>query len=476
MNALQRDLKLLVAKAEANASLEGRWRLGFHIMPPVGWLNDPNGLCHINGEYHFFFQYSPFNPEGGLKLWGHYKSRDMLHWQYMGAPLLADTPEDCHGAYSGSAIEYGGRMHIFYTGNVKLMGDYDYINNGRKSDTIHAVYENGRIVSKATALTDKDYPQGLTLHVRDPKVWEENGRLYMALGARRTDDSGEVLIYGAETADGPWKLKGIIKSEKKFGYMWECPDVFEIGGRRALSVSPQGVEADGFKYNNIYQSGYYFINGDIFGDYSLSDFTEWDCGFDFYAPQTFEDENGRRIMVGWMGMPDIEELYSNPTAELGWQHAFTLPREIRLDGEELIQLPVKELETLRGERMELDGEAELDAGFELYIDNRNSGEFRLAIDGDVVLEYRNRTLSLRFEGKSGYGRTERLTELAQCRELRVFVDTSSIEAFADGGRRAFTTRFYPEGARLSVKLDGAEAARAWRLSPYEVCGIGDKAL
>ena len=40
-----------------------------------------------------------------------------------------------------------------------------------------------------------------------------------------------------------------------------------------------------------------------------------DRGFDFYAPQTFEDETGRRILIGWMGIPDAP--YENPTAERG---------------------------------------------------------------------------------------------------------------------------------------------------------------
>ena len=41
-----------------------KWRLGFHLMPPAGWLNDPNGLCQFKGVYHVFFQYAPDNPNG----------------------------------------------------------------------------------------------------------------------------------------------------------------------------------------------------------------------------------------------------------------------------------------------------------------------------------------------------------------------------------------------------------------------------
>lgn len=46
---LERNIKVI----EKNADLtEGRFRLGHHLMPPVGWLNDPNGLCWYKGKYH----------------------------------------------------------------------------------------------------------------------------------------------------------------------------------------------------------------------------------------------------------------------------------------------------------------------------------------------------------------------------------------------------------------------------------------
>ena len=68
MNAMTKDLSSLVKKAESH-SFCGQYRQRFHLMPPVGWLNDPNGLCQFHNVYHAFFQYSPFDPQGGLKLW-----------------------------------------------------------------------------------------------------------------------------------------------------------------------------------------------------------------------------------------------------------------------------------------------------------------------------------------------------------------------------------------------------------------------
>ena len=103
-NALGRDLAKLVAAVDAAASECGHGAYGqrFHIMPPTGWLNDPNGLCQAGGVFHAYFQYAPFDVEGGVKAWGHATSRDLMNWEYVGAPLLPDEPFDCHGVYSGS--------------------------------------------------------------------------------------------------------------------------------------------------------------------------------------------------------------------------------------------------------------------------------------------------------------------------------------------------------------------------------------
>ena len=82
--------------------------------------------------------------------------------------------------------------------------------------------------------------------------------------------------------------------------MWECPDYFETEGRKILSTSVQGLEGGVWDARNVYQSGYFLVEGDILSEYVLSDYELWDYGFDYYAPQSFESEDGRRITsVGW---------------------------------------------------------------------------------------------------------------------------------------------------------------------------------
>ena len=180
MNALQRDLKKLVPLVEslgAERVESDPHRQRFHVQPTVGWLNDPNGLCRIGDTYHVFYQYGPFDATGGVKHWGHVTSRDLMHWERQPVMLYPDEPFDCHGVYSGSAIVEDGTMYLYYTGNVKHPGDYDYIKQGRGHNVCLATSRDGiHLDSKQCLLYNKDYPTGLTCHVRDPKVFACDGR------------------------------------------------------------------------------------------------------------------------------------------------------------------------------------------------------------------------------------------------------------------------------------------------------------
>ena len=198
-NALGRDLAKLVAAVDAAPSECGHGAYGqhFHIMPPAGWLNDPNGLCQADGVFHAYFQYAPFDVNGGVKMWGHATSRDLMTWDYVGTSLLPDEPFDCHGVYSGSALVEDGRIRVLYTGNVKLSdadGTYDYVNTGRRADTIYVESTDGQAFGvKRVVLASEDYPKALTCHVRDPKVWRDaSGRYHMVLGARRRVDGPHI--------------------------------------------------------------------------------------------------------------------------------------------------------------------------------------------------------------------------------------------------------------------------------------------
>lgn len=468
MNALQRDLKKLTAQAErAGAALPSDpWRLDFHLMPPVGWLNDPNGLCYFRGEYHVFYQYSPFSPEGGIKFWGHYKSRDLLRWQQCPVMLYSDQPYDVHGAYSGSALCEEDGMYLYYTGNVKHAGDYDYIRTGRGHNTVLAWSPDGVTLGwKRLLLSEGDFPAGLTCHIRDPKVWKQDGKYYMVQGARTLEDAGVVLVFESEDRLH-WRHINTLRTPEPFGYMWECPDLFQLEGQWFLMVSPQGAQAEGPGFENQYACGYFPLDGDFRSGAVLGDFVPLDYGFDFYAPQTFTDGNNRRLLIGWQGMPDAP--YTNPTAERGWQHCLTVPRELSTRSGRLAQRPARELEALREGAREyrFDGTAtaELSRASELLLEGPELREVHLP---GLSLRWRNGLLTLTIT-EGGFGRTTRTVPVEHLQGLRIYLDTSAAEIFVNGGETVLSTRWYPTDGPRTLTLTGTGTAVVYALRPLEV--------
>ena len=425
------------------------WRQRIHLEPRKGWLNDPNGLCFFDGRYHVYFQFSPDSPKGaGRKCWGHFESSDDAEtWTYKGIVFEPDIPEDRSGVYSGCSVVKDGIIHIFYTGNVKLPGDYDYVTSGREANQIHVTTEDGQIMSpKKIILRNSDYPDYCSCHVRDPKVWIEDGKWKMVLGARTLEDKGCVLFYEADDPDDWHYVKTL--SVEDFGYMWECPDQFDVEGKTFLGISPQGILHEEYRYQNVYSSGYFRMEGD-----KLSDFTEFDYGFDFYAPQTFVDEHGDRILIGWMGIGDIP--YSNPTTKLGWQHCLTVPRRLTLteDGH-IRQCPVIN-QNLYGDLTEVsEGDAtviDLPCDIEATLPD---GCFKICI-GDAVIKYNGNEIVLDLsQGDIGSGRTVRKVLTGKINDIRIIIDRSSIEIFAGGGAYVMSSRFYPSEASVNIVSEG----------------------
>lgn len=432
-------------------------RLRFHLMPETGWLNDPNGLCQFQGEYHIYYQFTPFEPTGELKLWGHYTTRDFIHYEGWEPVLFPDSDLDAHGVYSGSAFVEDGRIHYFYTGNVKYFDreDYDYIMTGRGSNTIHCESEDGfHFSEKELVMSNQDYPADMSCHIRDPKIYKRNGIYYMVLGARDKDSRGEVLVYCSEDLKS-WSYFNRITTKEPFGYMWECPDLFMLDGQLCLICCPQGVKPQGLEFHNVHQCTIMKLDYDFEkNEYALDpEIRMVDRGFDFYAPQTFEDEKGRRILIGWMGIPDAD--YTNPTVEAGWQHALTLPRELHMKNGRLYQTPIAELLELRGEKRSFafeSGRAEAmgcELVYEAEADFQECRQMRMTLRKGVSLNYEEGILTMDL-GDCGSGRTTRQVKLEELKNLRIFSDVSSLELFVNDGAEVFTTRVYDREGELEI--------------------------
>ena len=448
------------------------WRQKYHIQGIVGLINDPNGFSQFKGKYHMFYQWNPLGTNHKNKTWAHSVSSDLLHWERMKTALRPDTWYSKDGVYSGSAIVDDEKLSLFYTGNVK---DAD---GNRESYQCLAVSSDGENFERWEP-SIVNQPDGYTRHIRDPKIWKKNGKFYAVIGIQSEDLEGKAVLYSSENIKD-WKFEGEIAGAnhgkiKDFGFMWECPDYFQLKDKKTeeikdlLVFSPQGLEPEGDLYNNKYQTGYLF--GKL--DYEktefeiLSDFVEIDRGHDFYAPQSMEDDKGRRIIVGWMGIPEEEDF---PTVKNEWIHCLTLPRELKVIDGKLYQLPIKEMESIRGEKIEFSGKVtgevkvgtgvtyELKAKFTDF--NSDFGlKLRTGKNSETVLkfDYNDKKFVLdRTKGEQPDKRLRKvyLGDISEL-ELTVFVDNSSVEVFINSGQEVFSSRIFPEkdADRISVFAD-----------------------
>lgn len=449
------------------------YRLGFHLMPPTGWLNDPNGLCSFKGTQHIYFQYSPFTTTWGMKLWGHYTTKDWIHYKEEEPFLFADCAHDKDGVYSGSAFVKDGKIHYYYTGNVKYTDkEYNYVCDGREQNTMEVISNDGyTLEEKQLILSNLEYPDDMSCHVRDPKIFEKSGAYYMVLGARSKEDVGCVLLYKS-TDLKQWVYHMRIQSKEPFGYMWECPDIIEMDGKFYLVCCPQGVPQEGIEYQNIYQFGYFELALDLDScEYSISSFKEMDKGFDIYAPQTYVDEQGRRILLAWMGIPDAP-YHNEKTIEKGWQHALTMPRELYIKDGVLCQKPLHEFSLLRKEIIKETINNCFDhtvcAMYECNLLFTSCQQVTICLREGIYLAYKEHMLSLEFKDHSD-GRDCRYVAVEELKNIQIFMDTSSIEIFINHGEYVMTTRYYTqEYTPLHIEGDCSMSISLFELNRIDI--------
>lgn len=437
------------------------WRQKYHIQGIVGLINDPNGFSQFKGKYHMFYQWNPLGTDHKNKTWAHSVSDDLLHWKRLKTALRPDTRYSKDGVYSGSAIVDDEKLYLFYTGNVKVS------DGNRESYQCLAVSSDGENFERWEP-SIVNQPDGYTRHIRDPKIWKKDGKFYAVIGIQSEDLEGKAVLYSSENIKD-WKFEGEIAGAnhgkiKDFGFMWECPDYFQLKDEKTgeikdlLVFSPQGLEPEGDLYNNKYQTGYLFGKLDYKNpEFEISsNFVEIDRGNDFYAPQSMEDDKGRRLIVGWMGIPEEEDF---PTVKNKWLHCLTLPRELKVIDGKLYQVPINEMESIRGEKIEFSGKVtgevkvgtgvtyELKAKFTDF--NSDFGlKLRTGKNSETVLkfDYNDKKFVLdRTKGEQPDKRLRKvyLGDISEL-ELTIFVDNSSVEVFINGGQEVFSSRIFPE--------------------------------
>lgn len=463
------------------------YRQSYHLMPPVGFINDPNGFIEFNDEYHLFYQYNPVYPEPKKVCWGHVKSKDLVNFEKLPVALAPIDDYDSHGCYSGSAVDNNGTFTLIYTGNVK-----DKYGNRETYQCLAKTLDGINFIEDKKNPIISNQPKGYTRHFRDPKVWKHKDLWYAVLGAQTEEKHGTAVIYSSKDLYSWNKLGEAAGSNLKdlsfLGYMWECPNLFEIDNKEILLFCPQGVEAKGDLYNNIYQCGYLIGKLDYStGKLSYGSFNEIDRGFEFYAPQVTKDSKGRTLMIGWMGLPEEE---NSPTTKHHWLHCLTIIRELQLKGDRIVQKPVEEMKLLRKEEVSYEniilnnGEIQLQkvngASYELLCDfsydNSKSFGIRLRCSEDkkeeTLLYYDAEAEKLVLDrSKDGFHKEG----IRRCHvkndgklKLHIFMDKSSVEIFVNDGEETFTSRIYPhEGSKgINFFAENGKAklnVRCWKI-------------
>jgi beta-fructofuranosidase len=442
----------------------------FHLTPIVGWMNDPNGFSLFKDKVHLFFQYHPYSTKWGPMHWGHVVTDDFVTWKYLPTALAPDTDYDNFGCFSGTAIEFEDKHILAYT-SVKTITE----ENGNKKEIQNQsiCIGDGLNYEKCKfnpVLTEDDLPEGSNKYdFRDPKIWIEDDVFYMAVASRNIDGSGQILIYNSTDLKNWDFVSTIDRCRNRFGKMWECPDLFHLDDCDYLLTSPQEMKSS--KPNMYDGFGTIYISGKMNkSDYSFEEkiIESIDLGFDFYAPQTLLNRDGRRIMIAWM------QSWENPlfSSSDGFCGMMSFPRELHSKNGRLLQTPVKEIERYYIEstsiheqkvpdtltRYDALSSRLMDITFDIKHEGSCSFELRVAADETVFtsIVYSSEDSTVTFDRtKSGLNQTEhncrtiQLPKLDSRFNLRLLMDKYSIELFINDGEFASTNII-----RTPMEIDG----------------------
>jgi fructan beta-fructosidase len=467
-------------QTKSNHYYTEKYRPQFHFSPEKGWMNDPNGLLYVDGEYHLFYQHFPDSTVWGPMHWGHAVSKDLVTWEHL---PIALTPDSIGCIFSGSAVLDEHNTAGFATAECPkpMVAIFTYHNlewekagrKDRESQGIAYSLDKGRTWTKYAGnpvLKNKG-----DVDFRDPKVfWHEPTKHWiMPLAV------GDYLeIFASPDLKNWTKTSTFGQNEGAHGGVWECPDLFPMGDKWVL------VQNMGRGAVNGGSGTQYFVgdfDGKIFKNSNPPNQVLWvDYGADNYAGVTWANApNNRRISIGWMSNWDD---YAQKTPTSTWRSHLTVPREFTLQNTEnglrLFQVPVPELAILRQTTIKLDDnqvvenelvvknnavQKDINLTFDMEKTTSQNFGFTLSNSKDEWVEigydksknelYVDRTKS----GKVGFSdkfpkRHVAPLVLGKTLKIRALVDVSSIEIFADDGKIAISELFFPNEDFTTLRI------------------------
>jgi beta-fructofuranosidase len=396
----------------------------FHVTSPAQWVNDPNGPIFHKGFYHLFYQLDPFSDKGGIKYWGHVRSRDLAKWEHLPIAIAPSSDKGEESIWSGCcAINGQGKPMIFYTSIAPGKSAFDHAEQWAATSDDDLIYWHkcpaNPVLSEVLHGDRKIYDW------RDPFVFKDGKKTFMVLGGHLEKNGGAAVnIYEAENAAlTQWKYRGVL-FQIPGAPTAECPNFFKLGKQWVLFVSPYGKVQ-------------YFV-GDF--DARTCRFTArtnglLDFGPSFYAPNTMLSPDGRRLVWGWVnGFPKGR----------GWNGCLSLPRELSFsrDGQ-LRQNPAPQVDKLRGKSVARKNICLESSGETFALPESNTleilGEIDLQSATNVALGIKNRNkdsdVTVNLNGAElkvmNAHAPLNLAKGAGKLSLRVFIDRSVLEVFAN---------------------------------------------
>lgn len=422
-----------------------------YVKPEDHWMNDPNGFIYYKGLYHLFYQCFPYGPRWGRMHWNHVVSKNLVNWEKRGIAVFPSKTDDRSGCFSGTAVEADGKMYLYYTGvnyltenpeDINLCVDEQFV-----SAQLRLISEDGlhfdNIHDKKTVLPVIHDPKiGDARHTRDPKVWKDSDRWYMMLGSTVEDRQGRLLFFTSTDGEA-WNYTNSVTREN-FGWMWECPDYFEVDGEEVLIFSPMGFLKDGkaddaqsvcmqVKFNKE------TCQMELSDKYQLLDY-----GMDLYAPQSTLDEKGRRILIAWLRMPE-------PVDEK-WHGMMCIPRIVEVQKGHMYFRVHPNIQAAYTREISAPSEAE-ECGYRLRFSLKD-GE-KVNIGGYVIYREGNRICTDRsslYRKFSNHRVQFSTPELKEGFALEVYVNPNLIEVFVNDGEAVISNTVYDLGKEIETDV------------------------
>lgn len=426
-----------------------KFRPAYHHTPQYGWMNDPNGMFYKDGEWHLYYQYNPYGSLWENMTWGHSVSKDLVHWEALPLAIEADA---LGTIFSGSCVVDKDNTAGF--GKNAVIAFYTSAGEAQTQSMAYST-DGGRTFNKygknpVVSFNAPDF--------RDPKVFWYDGtnRWIMMLAVGQ-----EMQIWSSANLKD-WQKESSFGSEYgNHGGVWECPDLLKIEDKWVLicNINPGGPFGG--------SATQYFVgdfDGHKFTCESMPKVTKWlDYGKDHYATVSFSNApDGRTVVLAWMS----NWQYANQVPTRQFRSANSIARDLGLfkDGEEtyVSVIPSKETLAMRGKKIKNPTDAceivvDVKGSMELILSNTKGEQVVMKYDAQKQTFAMNRKQSGDISFSEAFPIETTAPTHGALKQLRLFIDHSSIEAFASDGKMAMTNLVFPNEPYNTLKVKGGKA-------------------